>query len=245
MATNALPASSILYLIFYYITFPWLITFWLLSCWHNLISAIVPAALLYPYTTSLRAGCSHYGDRDWSAVQFAVLLVEEAQVQLSSVEFGVYSLFRCPQQGPPTSFCFSFTFASFFRLSALLFGVFLCVFSLLGVEAACCLLLLLFVLTQKTELCLMGFCYVFWHFGNNVSASGLRCAVRAHSTASRLYATISAGRHGIRSTCSLADFIKQKSHTSHQMTEPLRPIFKQLIYTYLYIFIFFLLRYKL
>lgn len=45
MATNALPASSILYLIFYYITFPWLITFWLLSCWHNLISAIVPATL--------------------------------------------------------------------------------------------------------------------------------------------------------------------------------------------------------
>lgn len=186
-------------------------------------------------------------------MQFAVLLVEEAQVQLSSVEFGVYSLFWCPQQGPPTSFCFSFTFASLFVLLRSSAVPFLCSFRFclacfcvcfhfweLKLPAACWLLLLLFVLTQKTELCLMGFCYVFWHFGNNVSASGLRCAVRAHCQPAVCDNFRWAPRNKVNMLFSWFHKTKvtRQSPNAIEKSKAAQPIFKHLIYI-------FFLRYKL
>lgn len=107
-----------------------------------------------------------------------------------------------PFEGPSTSFCFRFTLYEFpshspSLLPPLLFPLCFCVFSLLGAVAFCA-----DCLTQKTKLCLMGFCYALfsphfplffflfsWHFGNNVSGFRFKVCCAAAAVP---YATISA-----------------------------------------------------
>lgn len=152
-----------------------------------------------------------------------------------------------PFEEPPTSFCFRFTLYEFPSHSPslfppLLFPLCFCVFSLLGAVAFCA-----DCLTQKTKLCLMGFCYALfsphfplffflfsWHFGNNVS--GLRCAVLlplyrmrqfplkvAHAHA---YIHAHVGRHKRKKSGQLHitlsfrfDFIKQNQKVTSQKVE--------------------------
>lgn len=113
-----------------------------------------------------------------------------------------------------------------------------CVFSLLGAVAFCA-----DCLTQKTKLCLMGFCYALfsphfplffflfsWHFGNNVSGFRFKVCCAAAAVP---YATISA-QSGPRPrwapqrkkpgqlhiTLSFRfDFIKQKQKVTSQKVE--------------------------
>lgn len=108
------PASFILYLIFYYITFPWLITFWLLSCWHNLISAIVS---LLPRTPA-RHTLAVTGQQCPSAVSGS-----SSGSVLSLVELW-YSLFCVTIEGHPRRFVLALR--CLLLCCFVLFGLFLC-----------------------------------------------------------------------------------------------------------------------